>query len=116
MAEPSFVALYTREFLNLAGRDPEGPGFEESLARKVGETRTHAALMDARKGGDHLEAVASALEIRAVEAPTQGHRSQTPEEWDMRVRLLRRSILLLREEGREAPLELSGRARLALRT
>lgn len=114
MAETNFVNLYTREFVSLAGRDPAGPGLEETLARKVSDAQAHAAIMDAKKGGSHLEAIAASLEAQAARSVAGAYKSPSPEEWEARSAFLRRSASMLRGEAHvSAPV--SGKARLGLR-
>jgi hypothetical protein len=97
MTEQSFVNLYARDFVSLATRDPDGAGLEEALARKVAEARDHAALMDARKGEGHVEAIAAALEAQAARPAAHAFRSHSEEEWAARAAFLRRSAALLRQ-------------------
>jgi hypothetical protein len=116
MTEPSFVTLYVREFFNLAGRSADSAGLEDTLARKVSDVRQHAIMMDARKGGSHLDAVASALEAHAALPAGHSFRQQAAGEWESRAAFLRRSAELLRGPVASAP-RVSARAeRLALRT
>ena len=115
MAETNFVNLYTREFISLAGRDPSGPGLEEALARKISDARAHAVLMDAKKGGSHLEAIAQALEAQASRSAAGTYKAPPPEEWEARAVFLRRSAALLRGETPAPQMPAMGKARLGLR-
>lgn len=61
MIEEGFVRLYANDFASLAARAEAGVEVEALVQKRIGEARSHAALMDARKGGDHLPAVADRL-------------------------------------------------------
>ncbi|MBX3479078.1 MAG: hypothetical protein KF842_01670 [Caulobacter sp.] len=61
MAEEGFVSMYARDFVTLAARAESGVEVEPQVEKRIGEARSHAQLMDARKGGDHLPAVADRL-------------------------------------------------------
>ncbi len=56
--EEGFIRMYVRDFAHLASRAEAGADVEEALIRRVGEAQSHAQLMDRRKQGDHLGAVA----------------------------------------------------------
>ena len=61
MIEEGFVRLDANDFASLAARAEAGVEVEPLVQKRIGEARSHAALMDARKGGDHLPAVADRL-------------------------------------------------------
>ena len=51
MAEEGFVQMYVHDFATLAARAEAGADVEAAVRKRVHETRSHAALMDSRKGG-----------------------------------------------------------------
>lgn len=57
MIEEGFVRLYAHDFAALAARAEGGSDVEAMLRKRVEEARSHAVLMDARKGEGHLPAV-----------------------------------------------------------
>jgi hypothetical protein len=61
MIEEGFVRLYANDFASLAARAEAGMEVEALVQKRIGEARSHAALMDARKGEGHLPAVADRL-------------------------------------------------------
>ncbi|CAN5145439.1 hypothetical protein BH11PSE2_BH11PSE2_10220 [soil metagenome] len=65
MIEEGFVQLYARDFVALASRAEQGAEVSIGLTRRIGEARSHAQLMDARKGPGHLEAVAERMRQEA---------------------------------------------------
>ncbi|MBP7705167.1 MAG: hypothetical protein KA105_07775 [Caulobacter sp.] len=66
MIEEGFVRLYAHDFTALAARAETGTDVEALVQKRIGEARTHADLMDARKGGGHLPAVADRLVVEAA--------------------------------------------------
>lgn len=65
MIEESYVRLYSNDFVRMAMRaDADGPDPAVS-SRRIGEARTHAVVMDARKGEGHLAALAERLREEA---------------------------------------------------
>jgi hypothetical protein len=65
MIEEGFIRLYAGDFATLAARSESGMDVEALLRKRIGEARSHAALMDARKGEGHLPAVAERLDHEA---------------------------------------------------
>jgi hypothetical protein len=65
MIEEGFVRLYAHDFTTLAARAETGIDVEAMVTKRVDEARSHAALMDARKGEGHLPAVADRLVYEA---------------------------------------------------
>lgn len=61
MIEEGFVRMYTHDFATLAARAESGVDVEAQVQKRIVEARSHAALMDARKGEGHLPAVADRL-------------------------------------------------------
>ncbi|MFZ5670396.1 MAG: hypothetical protein ACOY4K_12955 [Pseudomonadota bacterium] len=57
MIEEGFVRLYAHDFAALAARAEGGSDVETVLRRRIEDARSHARLMDARKGEGHLPAV-----------------------------------------------------------
>lgn len=58
MIEEGFVRMYAHDFAALAARAEGGSDVEALVRKRIDEARSHAALMDARKGEGHLPAVA----------------------------------------------------------
>lgn len=71
MIEEGFVRLYANDFASLAARAEAGVEVEALVQKRIGEARSHAALMDARKGGDHLPAVADRLVEESLRTSTR---------------------------------------------
>lgn len=67
MIEESFVRLYARDFVMLSVRSEQGQNVEALRERKLVDARSHAQVMDARKGSDHL----AALTVRVREEATR---------------------------------------------
>lgn len=65
MIEDGFVQMYARDFVHLASRAELGSEVEPGLERRISEARSHALLMDARKGEGHLDAVSERLRHEA---------------------------------------------------
>ncbi|WP_312205392.1 hypothetical protein [Brevundimonas sp.] len=57
MIEESFVRLYAHDFIQMAVKSELGQDVDAALQRRLAEARSHAALMDARKGSAHLTAL-----------------------------------------------------------
>ena len=66
MIEEGFVRLYAHDFAALAARAEGGSDVEAMVQKRIGEARSHAALMDARKGPGHLPAVADRVAHEAL--------------------------------------------------
>jgi len=66
MIEEGFVRMYAHDFAALAARAEGGSDVEALVRKRIEEARSHAALMDARKGEGHLPAVADAWRTRPV--------------------------------------------------
>ena len=58
LIEEGFVRMYAHDFAALAARAEGGSDVEALVRKRIDEARSHAALMDARKGEGHLPAVA----------------------------------------------------------
>lgn len=58
MIEEGFVRMYAHDFAALAARAEGGSDVDALVRKRIEEARSHAALMDARKGEGHLPAVA----------------------------------------------------------
>ena len=67
MIEESFVRLYARDFVMLSVRSEQGQYVAALRDRKLVDARSHAQVMDARKGSDHL----AALTVRVREEATR---------------------------------------------
>jgi hypothetical protein len=63
--EDGFVRMYVRDFTTLAARAESGLDVEVALMRRISEAQSHAVLMDRRKTGDHLAAVAERLRLES---------------------------------------------------
>ncbi len=66
MIEEGFVRMYAHDFATLAARAETGTDVEALVQKRIGEARSHAAIMDARKGDGHLPAVADRLVLEAA--------------------------------------------------
>jgi len=66
MIEEAFVRMYAHDFVQFAGRAELGQDVEPGVARRMSEARSHAVLMDARKGADHLASLVSRLRDEAA--------------------------------------------------
>ncbi|NBB14711.1 hypothetical protein GVN21_04955 [Caulobacter sp. SLTY] len=114
MIEEGFVRLYANDFATLAARAESGSDVEPLVRKRIAEARSHAALMDARKGEGHLPAVAERLDQEAVRSSTRVLR----ESEDVAGAMARRKAFLQRvAEILRAPLidETSGIALRAVR-
>jgi hypothetical protein len=65
LIEEGFIQMYTRDFAALAAKAESGVEVEPALRKRISETRTHAVLMDSRKGDGHLSAVAERLRLES---------------------------------------------------
>lgn len=61
MIEESFLRMYASDFVAMAARAEQGTDVSEALTKRVGECRSHAELMDRRKGEGHLAALVERL-------------------------------------------------------
>jgi hypothetical protein len=66
MIEEGFVRMYAHDFTTLAARAESGAEVELLVQKRIGEARSHAALMDARKGEGHLPAVVERLRAEST--------------------------------------------------
>ena len=71
MIEEGFIRLYANDFAALAARAEGGADVEGLLSKRIADARSHAALMDARKGEGHLPAVAERLDLEAMRASSR---------------------------------------------
>ena len=55
--EESFVSLYAKDFVRMAARAAVRPLEPTVLPKRMADARIHARVMDAKKGGGHLEAL-----------------------------------------------------------
>lgn len=69
--------MYVHDFATLAARAEAGADVEAAVIKRVSETRSHAALMDARKEPGHLEAVADRLKREAKQHSPRHMRQPT---------------------------------------
>jgi hypothetical protein len=92
MAEEQFVQMYVRDFTTLASRAESGVDVEPQVRKRILETRSHAALMDARKSSGHLAAVSDRLRVEARRDPSQAVRTAA----DPAGAAVRRKAFLLR--------------------
>jgi hypothetical protein len=72
MIEESYVRLYAGDFARLAARAGITPLDPAILTRRMQEARVHAGVMDARKGGGHLEALVTRLRDEASRPRSRG--------------------------------------------
>ena len=112
MIEEGFVRMYTHDFAALAARAEGGSDVDALVRKRIEEARSHAALMDARKGEGHLPAVADRV---AQEAERQDVRFVRAGQ-DIPGALARRKEFLMQVARtlRAAPAE-AGRLSLAVR-
>lgn len=66
MIEEGFVRMYAHDFTSLATRAEAGIDVEGMVQKRIGEARSHAALMDSRKGAGHLPAMADRIAQEAA--------------------------------------------------
>jgi hypothetical protein len=66
MIEEGFVRMYAHDFAIFAARAETGVDVDSLVRKRIGEARSHAALMDARKGQGHLAAVADRVDHEAA--------------------------------------------------
>lgn len=92
MIEEGFVRMYAHDFTTLAARAENGTDVELMVQKRIGEARSHAALMDARKGDGHLPAVAERLIVEAAREDVRTIRAGE----DVPGALARRKAFLLR--------------------
>ena len=71
MPEEQFIQMYVRDFATMASRVEAGSDIEAQLSKRITETRSHAALMDARKAEGHLAAVIERLRSEARKDASQ---------------------------------------------
>lgn len=67
MIEESFIRLYAHDFVQFAGRSELGQDVAQGVDKRMADARSHAALMDARKGSDHLAALVTRLYEEAAQ-------------------------------------------------
>jgi len=77
MIEESFVRLYARDFVMLSVRSEQGQNVEALRERKLVDARSHAQVMDARKGSDHLAALTVRVREEAVRFDDRGLQAGT---------------------------------------
>ena len=92
MIEEGFVRMYAHDFTTLAARAETGTDVEALVQKRIGEARSHAALMDSRKGEGHLPAVAERLTLEASREDVRTIRAGE----DVPGALARRKAFLLR--------------------
>ena len=79
MIEESYVRLYANDFARMASRSELRPLEPDVLPKRMAEARSHAGVMDARKGEGHLVALISRLRDEASR-PLSNNRIGTPTE------------------------------------
>ena len=72
MIEENFIRLYARDFVMLSVKSELGQSIEAQRERKVTEARSHAQVMDARKGSDHLAALTERVREEATRFDDRG--------------------------------------------
>lgn len=111
MIEEGFVRLYANDFASLAARAEAGVEVEALVQKRIGEARSHAALMDARKGGDHLPAVADRLVEESLRTSTRVVREMQ----DIEGAMARRRAFLERVAGILRTPPVAAKATMAVR-
>lgn len=66
MIEEAFIRLYAHDFVQFAGRAERGQEVDAGVDKRMADARSHAVLMDARKGSDHLASLISRLREEAT--------------------------------------------------
>lgn len=92
MIEEGFVRMYAHDFTTLAARAESGAEVELLVQKRIGEARSHAALMDARKGEGHLPAVVERIRSESTREDVRTLRAGE----DVEGALARRREFLLR--------------------
>jgi hypothetical protein len=112
MVEEGFVSMYARDFVTLAARAESGVEVDIQVEKRIGEARSHAVLMDARKGEGHLPAVAERLRHESTRDDIRTFRPGD----DVKAALARRRSFLLDVADRlmRTPVA-AGRATMAVR-
>lgn len=72
MIEESFLRMYASDFVAMAARAEQGTDVGDALHKRVGECRSHAELMDRRKGEGHLAALVDRLGEESVRFSGRG--------------------------------------------
>jgi hypothetical protein len=112
MIEQGFVQMYARDFVTLAARAESGVEVDIQVAKRITEARSHATLMDARKGEGHLPAVAERLRLESERGDIRTFRAGD----DVAAALARRRVFLLDVAERlEAAASAPGRTSMAVR-
>ncbi|MFN3857314.1 MAG: hypothetical protein ACK4RV_06140 [Caulobacter sp.] len=108
MVEPGFVQLYARDFMALATRAEAGVEVAAQVDKRILEARSHAALMDARKGEGHLPAVIDRLRVESERGDVRLMRAG--EDVDGAVQRRRAFLLEVAERLELTPVAPAGRA------
>lgn len=77
MIEENFIRLYARDFVMLSVKSELGQDVEAQRERKLVDARSHAQVMDARKGSDHLAALTERVREEAVRFDDRGLQAGT---------------------------------------
>ena len=65
MIEDAFIRLYAHDFVQFSGRNELGQDVTAGVAKRMADARSHAEVMDAHKGSDHLASLISRLREEA---------------------------------------------------
>ncbi|WP_395944949.1 hypothetical protein [Brevundimonas sp.] len=65
MIEENYVRLYANDLIRMAQRVQARPNELDPVPQRLGQARTHAAVMDAAKGEGHLAALITRLRDEA---------------------------------------------------
>lgn len=72
MIEENFIRLYARDFVMLSVKSELGQDVGAQRERKMVDARSHAQVMDARKGSDHLAALTERVREEATRFDDRG--------------------------------------------
>jgi hypothetical protein len=79
MIEDSFLRLYASDFVSFAAKAEQGQDVATAVQRRMDECRSHAELMDRRKGEGHLAAMSARMSDEAERFSGRGlPRDQDP--------------------------------------
>lgn len=79
MIEDSFLRMYASDFVSFAAKAEQGQDVTAAVQRRMDECRSHAELMDRRKGTGHLSAMSERLTDEAERFSGRGlPRDQDP--------------------------------------
>lgn len=72
MIEEAFLRMYASDFVAMAARAEQGTDVADQLKKRLDDCRSHAELMDRRKGQGHLAAMVERLGEESVRFSGRG--------------------------------------------